>query len=159
MIEETLVLVKPDAVQRGLIGEVIHRFEQRGLKIKGMKMEWIDGTFSKKHYEAHVAKKFYPGLEEFITSGPLVAMVIAGVDAVKGVRKIVGDTEPHSSPPGTIRGDFAHVSYSHADEKGKSIANLIHASGNAEEARKEIKLWFTKEELHDYTTVHEKHVF
>ncbi|MEK6816480.1 MAG: nucleoside-diphosphate kinase, partial [Nanoarchaeota archaeon] len=117
MIEATLVLVKPDGVMRGLIGEIVRRFEQRGLKIAGLKMIRIDPGFAKEHYVEHVGKAFYNGLEEFITSGPVVAMVVEGVDAVELVRKLVGATEPKSALPGTIRGDYAHISYSHADEK------------------------------------------
>jgi nucleoside-diphosphate kinase len=157
MIEKTLVLVKPDGVQRGLIGEIIKRFENAGLKIAGMKMTWADKKFARQHYKAHVGKKFYPGLEAMITEGPVVAMAIEGVHAVAQVRKMVGDTEPRGAAPGTIRGDFAHVSYDYADKKGIAIKNLIHASGSKEEADAELKLWFKKEELHSYRTVHETH--
>ncbi len=159
MIERSLVLIKPDGVERGLIGKIISRFEDAGLKIAGMKMVWVDKEFSKKHYKAHINKPFYSGLEEFITSGPVVAMVIEGISAVETVRKIVGSTEPKSAQPGTIRGDFAHHSYSYTDKKGIAIKNLIHASGTKEEAKSEISLWFKEEEIHDYKTVHEKHVF
>ncbi|MFH0798217.1 MAG: nucleoside-diphosphate kinase [Candidatus Woesearchaeota archaeon] len=158
MIEATLVLVKPDGVMRGLIGEIIKRFEQRGLKIAGIKMMRIDPGFAKEHYVEHVGKAFYKGLEEFITSGPVVAIVVEGVDAVELVRKIVGATEPKSALPGTIRGDFAHVSYSHADEKKISIKNLVHASGNKKDAEREVNLWFSIEDLHNYTMVHDEHV-
>lgn len=159
MIEKTLVLIKPDGVKRGLIGELIGRFEQRGLKIVGMKMIWIDKSFARKHYSAHIKKSFYKHLEEFITSGPVVAMVIQGIHAVEIVRKIVGSTEPKSADIGTIRGDFAHVSYAYADIKGITIKNLIHASGTSEEAAIEIDLWFKPEEIYDYKTAHEEHVF
>ncbi|MDP2908924.1 MAG: nucleoside-diphosphate kinase [Nanoarchaeota archaeon] len=159
MIEKTLVLIKPDGVKRGLIGEILKRFEQRGLKLVGMKMVWIDKNFAKKHYSAHVKKGFYKNLEEFITSGPVVAMVIEGIHAVEIVRKIVGSTEPKSAEIGTIRADFAHVSYDYADKKGITIKNLIHASGTSEEAAIEINLWFKPEEIYDYKTAHEEHVF
>jgi len=159
MIEHTLVLIKPDGVARGLTGRIISRFEDAGLKIVGMKMVWIDKDFSKKHYAAHMSKKFYSALETFITSGPMVAMVIEGVHAVENVRKIIGNTEPHQAAPGTIRGDFAHHSAKYADANKKAVANLIHASGTKEEAVAEIKLWFKSEELHTYKTVHEVHVF
>lgn len=159
MIEKTLVLIKPDGVKRGLMGEIIKRFEQRGLKIVGMKMIWIDEHFSKKHYSAHVKKSFYKQLEDFIVSGPVVAMVIDGIHAIEIVRKIVGSTEPKSAEIGTIRADFSHVSYTYADTKGMAIKNLIHASGNPEEAAIEIGLWFKPEEIYDYKTVHEEHVF
>jgi nucleoside-diphosphate kinase len=157
MLERTLILVKPDGVQRGIIGRIIQRFEDAGLKIIGMKMVWVDKDFSKKHYSAHLDKPFYPGLETFITEGPVVAMAVEGLHAVEAVRKIVGPTEPKTAPPGTIRGDFAHHSYVYTDKKGIAIKNLIHASGSADEANDEINLWFSAEELHEYKTVHEKH--
>lgn len=159
MIEKTLVLIKPDGVQRGLSGRILQRFEDAGLKIVGMKMKWVDREFSRKHYRAHLDKKFYPGLEAMITEGPVLALVLEGLQAVELVRKMVGPTEPKTAPSGTIRGDFAHHSYEATDAQGKSIKNLVHASGNAEEAEEEIKLWFKSEELHDYKTVHEVHVF
>ena len=159
MMEKTLVLVKPDGVQRQLVGRIIQRFEDVGLKIIGMKMFWVDENFSKKHYSAHIDKAFYPGLQAMITEGPVLAFVLQGLHAVTQVRKMVGDTEPKSAKPGTIRGDFAHHSYEYADNQGKAVKNLIHASGNKEEAEAEIKLWFEKKELHDYKTVHEMHVF
>lgn len=157
MIEQTLVLIKPDGVERGLIGQIIMRFEHVGLKIVGMKLVKIDKDFSKKHYAAHVNKPFYKSLESFITSGPVLAMVLEGIDAVELVRKMVGATEPKTAAPGTIRGDFSHHSYSYADKKGISIKNLIHASGSKDEAKIEVALWFVKNELITYATVHEKH--
>ena len=159
MMERTLVLIKPDGVERGLVGEILTRFEKVGLKIVGMKMQWVDKDFSKKHYAAHVSKPFYKGLEEFIISGPVIAMVREGLHAVELVRKMVGVTEPKSAAPGTIRGDYAHHSYQYTDKKGISIKNLIHASGSVEEAKVEVALWFGKNELHSYKTVHEVHVF
>src|SRR3989338_10379952 len=115
-----------------------------------MKMIWIDKEFSKKHYKDHIAKAFYPTLEDMITSGPVIALVLEGVEAIEVVRKLVGGTEPKSAAPGTIRGDFSHHSYSYADKNKKSIANIIHASGNLEEAKQEINLWFEDKELHTY---------
>jgi len=159
MIERTFVMLKPDAVQRQLTGRIMQRFEDAGLKIVGMKMQWIDEEFSKKHYKDHIDKPFFKGLDEFVREGPVIAMVIEGINAIENVRRIVGSTEPKSAQPGTIRGDFAHVSYSYADEKGKAIKNLIHASGNKEDAEYEINLWFKPEEIHSYKTVHEQHVF
>lgn len=158
VLEKTLVLIKPDGVQRGLVGEILQRFERVGLKIIAMKMVHIDTEFAKKHYAAHVEKAFYPGLESLITMGPVVALVLEGIEAVPLVRKMVGATEPKSAAPGTIRGDYAHVSYGYADAKGISIKNVIHASGDADDAKKEIALWFDDNEIHDYETVHEKHV-
>lgn len=156
MIEHTLVLVKPDGVYRGLIGEVIHRFERAGLKVIGMKMIWVDEDFSKKHYHEHLEKGFYHGLEKYITSGPVVAIVIEGVNAVSVVRKIVGPTEPEKAIPGTIRGDYCHVNMNHADKKNKSIFNIIHASGTVKEAKDEVLLWFDPPELHSYKRSGEK---
>lgn len=163
MIERTLVLVKPDGVQRALIGRVIERFENAGLKIVGMKMVWADRNFAEKHYTEDIAirrgKEVREVLLQFITAGPVVAMVLEGVEVVEVVRKLVGGTEPKMALPGTIRGDFSHHSIAHTNELKKSIANLIHASGNKQEAEAEIKLWFDRKELHSYKTVHDIHVF
>jgi len=159
MMEQTLVLLKPDTVQRGLMGEILTRFEKVGLKIVGMKMVWVDSEFSKKHYSAHVDKAFYAGLEKMITEGPVVAIALEGLHAVELVRKMVGGTEPKEAVPGTIRGDYAQHSYSYTDNKGIAIKNLVHASGNIEEAKQEINLWFSPEEIFKYSTVHEMHVF
>ena len=158
-MERTLVLLKPDTIQRSFAGELITRFEKVGLKIVGMKMVWVNEEFSKKHYAAHIEKKFYPGLQAMITEGPVVAIVVEAPHAVSQVRKMVGGTEPKSAQPGTIRGDYAQHSYEYTDGKGISIKNLIHASGNAEEAKIEVELWFKPEEIHTYKTVHEIHVF
>jgi len=159
MMERTLVLIKPDGVQRGFSGRILQRFEDTGLKIVGMKMKWVNPEFSKQHYRAHLEKPFYPGLEKMITEGPVLALVLEGLHAVELVRKMVGGTEPKSAQPGTIRGDFAQHSYAATDAEGRSIKNLVHASGNVEEAKQEVELWFTPEELHTYKTVHEVHVF
>lgn len=157
MIERTLVLLKPDAVQRGLMGEIIMRFERAGLKMVGCKLVWADKDFAKLHYAEHVTKAFYPGLEKMITMGPTLALCIEGIEAVGIVRKMVGSTEPKGSPPGTIRGDYAHVSYGYADQKGIGIKNLIHASANITDATREVALWFKDDELHTYKTVHDQH--
>ena len=159
MMERTLIIIKPDGVERALVGEVISRFEKVGLKVAGMKMMWVDKEFSKKHYAAHIEKPFYKGLEEFITSGPVVAMVLEGLHAAELVRKMVGGTEPKSATPGTIRGDYSHHSYEYTDSKGIAIKNLIHASGTKEEAEQEIGLWFSEKEIFKFSTVHEKHTF
>jgi len=158
VIERTFVLIKPDGVYRGLIGEIIKRFEQRGLKIIGLKMVWIDREHAEKHYEEHKDKFFFEGLVDYITEGPVVAMVLEGANAVENVRKIVGSTEPKKSLPGTIRGDFAHLSYERADSVGKPMKNLIHASDSVESAQREIKLWFDKKEIHSYKLPYEEHV-
>ena len=156
-MERTLILLKPDAVQRSLMGEIISRFEKVGMKIIGMKMVWVDKDFAKKHYKSHIEKKFYSGLEAMITEGPVVAMVLEGLHSIEAVRKMVGGTEPKTAQPGTIRGDYAHHSYEYTDKKGIAIKNLIHASGDKTDAEYEIKLWFDAKELHSYETVHGIH--
>jgi nucleoside-diphosphate kinase len=161
-IQRTLVLVKPDGVQRGLVGRIIQRFEDIGLKIVGAKMFWMDENFGKKHYfdvAERRGEQVLKNLLKFMTTGPVMALCLEGVDAVEIVRKVVGSTEPKSAQPGTIRGDFSHHSYSYTDTKKESIRNVIHASGKPEEAKYEIGLWFSPDELHTYKTVHEMHVF
>ena len=159
MIERTLVIIKPDGVERGLVGDIIKRFENAGLKIVGIKMIWIGKKFAEEHYKSHKLKPFFKELVDFITEGPVVAFAIEGVHAVDNARRLVGTTSPHESPPGTIRGDFAHISMAYASKKGLGGKNVIHASGSKKEAEEEIKLWFKKDELHFYKTVHEVHVF
>ena len=159
MIEKSLVIIKPDGVERGLIGDIIKRFETAGLKIIGIKMVWIGKEFAEEHYKAHKSKSFFKELVEFITEGPVVAFVVEGVHAVDNVRRLIGPTSPHEAAPGTIRGDFAHISMAYASKKGSGGKNVIHSSGNKKEADQEIGLWFKKDELHSYTTVHQKHVF
>ncbi len=120
MIEQTLVLVKPDGVQRGLIGETIKRFEQRGFKIIGLKLVKVDKNFAEKHYSdiaERRGEKVFKSLMNYITEGPVVAIVVQGVNAVENIRKIVGPTESSSATPGTIRGDFSHTSFSYSDSK------------------------------------------
>jgi nucleoside-diphosphate kinase len=154
--EKTFVMIKPDGIQRGIIGEIITRFEKVGLKIVGMKFIHIDREFAKKHYSDHITKDFYEGLEDFVVSGPVLAFILEGVKAIGVARKIVGKTEPASAQIGTIRGDFAHINYSTADSKKIALPNLIHASDSSENAKKEIELWFSKGEIFDnYKTVHE----
>jgi len=159
MVQKTFVAIKPDGVQRGLVGEIIKRFENAGLKIIGIKMYWTDKEFAEKHYEEHKNKPFFEGLVNFIQEGPVIAMAIEGVGAIATVRKIVGGTEPAKAAPGTIRGDYAHVSYDYADKKKIAIKNIIHASANEEDAKKELKHWFKDEELHSYPRVEEKHIY
>lgn len=159
MIERSLVIIKPDGVERGLAGAIIRRFENAGLKIVGMKMVWIDKKFAEEHYQAHAKKAFFKELVEFITEGPVVAFVVEGVHAVDNTRRLVGATSPHEALPGTIRGDYAHISMAYASKKGLGGKNVVHASGSRKEADEEIKLWFKKGEMHSYKTVHEKHVF
>jgi nucleoside-diphosphate kinase len=150
MIEQTLVLIKPDGVLRGIIGNIITRFENAGLKIVASKMQWIDKDFSKKHYSEHLEKAFYSGLETYITAGPVMAMVLEGNDVIEVVRKMVGSTEPKTALPGTIRGDYAHISTKHANENKKSVCNLIHANSNIQDAAREIMLWFDPRDMHTY---------
>ncbi|MFH1400034.1 MAG: nucleoside-diphosphate kinase [Nanoarchaeota archaeon] len=162
MIERTLVLVKPDGVQRGLVGKILMRFEDAGLKIIGMKMIWADETFAKKHYTEDLAKrrgqKVRDMMVQFLQHGPVVAFCLEGVRAIENVRKIVGSTEPRAAAPGTIRGDFSHVSFSYCDDKGQVVKNLIHASSDKNDAESEIALWFDAKDLHTYRTVHDVHI-
>lgn len=161
-IERTLVLVKPDGVQRGLVGEIISRFEKAGLKIAAMKMQWIDEDFAKKHYTEDIAErrgeKVREALLKLIVSGPVVAFVLEGIGAIGIVRKMVGETEPKSALPGTIRGDYAHVSFGYADKAEQAIRNIVHASGDEKDAKAEIPLWFSEDEIFTYKTVHDKHI-
>lgn len=160
MIEQTLVLLKPDAVQRSLIGEIISRFEKVGLKIIGIKMVHASKELTSKHYsdvKTRVSEKVFNNNVKFLSEGPVIAMCLEGIHAIEIVRKMVGPTEPKAALPGTIRGDYAHVSYSHADAKNIVVKNLIHASSNKDDAKKEIDLWFKKDELFSYNLLHEKH--
>ena len=163
MIEKTLVLIKPDGVFRGLVGEIIKRFEQRGFKIIGLKMIKIDEDFAKKHYTEDISKRrgehVRSKLVRYIKNEPIIAVCLEGVNAIDNVRKIVGETEPSKALLGTIRGDFAHVTFNYADNKDIAVKNLVHASGSKEEAIREIKLWFTEEEMYNYKAVHDEHVF
>jgi nucleoside-diphosphate kinase len=161
-IERTLILVKPDGIQRGLVGRIIQKFEDAGIKMVGVKMVWMTPDFGKKHYFDVAQRRgeaVLNGLLKFMTEGPVLALCLEGINVVENVRKIVGSTEPKSALPGTIRGDFAHQSYAHIDKKGGAVRNLIHASGNVEEAKYEVALWFAPDELHSYKTVHEIHTF
>lgn len=163
MIERSLVLLKPDAVQRGFMGEIVMRFERAGLKIVAMKMVWVDEDFAKKHYReedivTRHGETVWKNLLRGISQGPVLAFVLEGVHAIEIVRKMVGSTEPRSAPPGTIRGDFAHMSYALADSKNIHIKNLIHASANAEDAKIEVAVWFGPDELHTYKSVHDVHI-
>lgn len=161
-LEQTLVLFKPDALQRGLVGEILTRFERVGLRIVGTKMLAPDDNHYFKHYEeigtlkTRAGDKIFDITLQMMSAGPVIAMVFEGVEAVALVRKMVGATEPKSSAPGTIRGDYSHMSYGYADDAEKGIPNLLHASGDVDEAEKEIAHWFTDEELFDYEALHEK---
>ncbi len=162
MIERTLVLIKPDGVARSLVGRILSRFEDSGLKIVGMKMQWVNETFAKKHYTEDLAIRRGEAVRRrmvaYLQTGPILVLCLEGINAVEVVRKIVGSTEPKSAAPGTIRGDFAHVSYEHADTKDEGLRNLIHASGDSNDAAYEVPLWFTPAELHSYKSVHDAHI-
>lgn len=161
-IEQTLVLVKPDGVARGLVGEIIKRFEQRGLKIVALKLTKVSKDLAQKHYTDDIAKRRGEAVRKrllnYITTGPVVAMIVEGVDAIDNVRKLCGDTESKAALPGTIRGDYSHISFKHADNKNIAVKNLIHASGNEKEAEYEKKLWFSIDEVHNYKRAEDEHV-
>ena len=155
-VERTLLLLKPDAVARGLIGRVLARFEDNLLKVVASKMVWMDADLTRRHYfdlEERFGPAVYNAMAEFMQSGPVVAFVLEGVEAVACTRKLVGSTYPDQAPPGTIRGDFAHMSQAYANARGIAVANLVHASGNVEEAAYEIDVWFTKDEIQQYQSV------
>ena len=188
VVEQALVLLKHDTLQRGLIGKILTRFEDAGFKIKGMKMMWASEELAKKHYHieetlaAQLFEKTKAGYDKegkkmpyktphelaqtiqswnitFLREGPVVAIVLEGPHAAEIVRKMVGSTEPRQSAPGTIRGDYAIVeSYALADTKKRVMRNLIHASDTATNAKREIALWFDNTELHSYTKELDKHL-
>ncbi len=191
-MERTLIILKPDAVQRGLVGEIITRFEKTGLKIVAAKMvkpskdladkhypvdrqEFIDGMGQKSldNYKEQgldplkelgssdphaIGLEIQKWLADFLTSGPVIAMVLEGPHAIEMVRKIRGHTLPIKANPGTITGDYSFDSSSLANKDKRPLRNLVHASGSKQEADFEIGLWFTKEELHAYDTIHQKHM-
>jgi nucleoside-diphosphate kinase len=154
--ERTLVILKPDAVARGMAGRILQRFEDASLKIIGMKMRTMDADFTRKHYfdlEERLGATVYNATAGFMQRGPVIAFVLEGEDAVATVRKLVGTTYPNEAQPGSIRGDFAHQSKAVATATGKPVANLVHASGNKDEAKYEVDLWFDESELYHYQTV------
>lgn len=160
-MERTLIILKPDAVKRGIVGEILTRFERVGLKIVASKMLQPDTEHYYHHYEnigKMVSRRGQRAFEvtlDMMNEGPVIAFVLEGVEAVKLVRKMVGTTEPKEAQPGTIRGDYAHISFGHADKEGIGIPNLIHASGDEKEAEEEISHWFSESEIYDYETVYE----
>jgi nucleoside-diphosphate kinase len=191
-MDRTLVILKPDAVQRGLVGEIMTRFEKAGLKLIATKMVRVDETLADKHYPKD-RREFIEGMghktlgsykeqglnpnEQFgtedphtigleiqkwlvdgLTSGPVIAVVLEGPNAVELVRKISGNTLPIKAEPGTIRGDYSFDSPSLANKQQRALRNLVHASGDASEAKYEIDLWFSDGELHAYDGVHQKHM-
>jgi len=139
-MERTLVLVKPDGVQRGLVGEIVGRLERKGLKVIGLRLLDVPRDMAERHYAIHVGKHFHAGLVEFITSGPVAAIAVTGPDAVAVVRRLVGQTMPNQADPGTIRGDLG-VS---------GLRNLVHASDSPETAEAELAHWFEAGNLLDY---------
>jgi len=177
-MEKTVIIVKHDGVQRGLIGEIIKRFEQRGLRLAGIKMIHADKKMAEKHYQLtekwivniaantrksweakgikvketdnQIAEKVRKWNMDYLTEGPVVAMLWESYHAIEIGRKLVGTAEARAAPPGTIRGDFTVDSYELADKKQRPVRNLVHASGNDEEASNEIKLWFKNEEVYDW---------
>ncbi len=185
MIEQSLVLIKPDGVKKGIIGKIISRIEEAGLKICAMKMVWANEELAKQHYQLdeewakNVFAKTKAGYEKsggimpykdhmelgqtiqnwnmkFLKEGPIIAMVVEGPHSIELIRKIVGPTEPRQAAPGTIRGDFASIeSFAIADSKQRVIRNLIHASDSKENGKREISTWFKPEEIHAYKNLHD----
>lgn len=136
-MQRTFIAVKPDGVQRGIVGEVINRFEKKGFKIIGLKILQLDRKTAEKHYAEHMEKPFFENLVSFITSGPIVAMVLEGVNAVESARKLMGATNPDNADPGTIRADLAHTMQ----------RNVVHGSDSPESAEREISIFFNESEL------------
>ena len=161
-MEKTLILLKPDALQRGIAGEIISRFERVGLTIVAAKVVQPSEEHYFHHYEtigkmiSRRGQEAFDVTVAFMQQGPVLAMVLEGIEAVSIVRKLVGTTDPKESNPGTIRGDFSHLSMSFANRQGITIPNLIHASGDVDEANQEIKHWFKSDEIFEYSTVHGK---
>lgn len=140
-MEKTLVVIKPDGVQRGLVGPILTRFEQKGFRILGLKLLTVSRQMAEQHYAVHREKPFFGELVAYISSGPVVALVLEGVEAIKAVRLMVGATRPYEAVPGSIRGDLALT----------PLRNLVHASDSPETAKAEIALWFPGHELVSYT--------
>jgi len=160
-VQRTLVVLKPDSVGRSIVWEVISRFERAGLHIVAMKMIRPDEAFLHQHYEgigkvlSRHGQKIFDITLKMMATWPIIALVLEWVEVVEYVRKIVWSTEPKSAAPGTIRGDYAHMSYGYADKVEIGIPNLVHASGNVEEAEEEIKHWFSEQEMFDYAPMHQ----
>jgi nucleoside-diphosphate kinase len=145
-LERTLVVLKPDSVKRGLVGEILNRFERKGLKLVGAKMLRVTPELAQRHYAEHHGKPFYPSLVQHITSGPVVALALEGRSAIAVVRLLIGATNPQNAAPGTVRGDYALG----------ITTNLVHASDSAESAARELALYFTNEEYLGYARVGEE---
>lgn len=183
-IERTLAIIKPDGVQRGLMGEIVHRFERAGLKVVGMKMVWVDAELLSTHYTddrlylesvgqkaldaavergqtmketaLEIGRRVRESNMRYMSTGPVLVMVLEGNTAVQTVRNMIGKTNPLTADMGTIRGDLTIDDFTQADSENRSVRNLMHASGDVAEATREIPLWFNKNELHDYQTVMDK---
>lgn len=183
-IERTLAIIKPDGVQRGLVGEILSRFEKAGLKISAMKMAWPDPELVGQHYAAdenyltsvgekaldnarqrglqvketalEIGQRVRESNMRYISTGPVLAFILEGNTAVQTTRNIIGGTNPLSADIGTIRGDLTIDDFIQADAEGRSVRNLMHASGDVEEAKREIALWFTRREIYEYQTVMDK---
>ena len=160
-MEQTLIVLKPDTIKRGLVGEILQRFERAGLKIVAMKMIEPDYDHYFEHYEkigemiSRRGQKAFDVTLEFMQDGPVIAIVLEGAKSVSLVRKLVGTTAPEEALPGTIRGDYAHMGFAHSDEMEMGIPNMIHASGDPKEAEQEIGHSFSGAEIHEYLTVHD----
>jgi nucleoside-diphosphate kinase len=160
-MERTLIILKPDAVKRAIVGEVLTRFEKAGLKIIGVKMLRPDYDQFYQHYEGiskMISRRGQAAFDitlEFMEEGPVIACVLEGINSVALVRKMVGDTEPQKAAPGTIRGDYAHMGFEHSNKEKIGVPNIVHASGDPTEAEEEISHWFSDSELFEYETVHE----
>ena len=155
MLERTLVLVKPDAIRRALIGEVLSRIERTGLRLVGLKLVHVTQELAERHYTyediaVRHGEEIRSRLVEFIADAPMVAAAFEGSSAVSVVRKLAGDTEPRKAAPGTIRGDLCHHSFEHCMTAKRSVRNVIHASASPEEAARELSLWFSEDEFVDY---------
>ena len=162
-IERTLVLLKPDAVTRGILGRIIMRFEDALFKVVGAKMVWADADLTRQHYfdlEEQAGTDVYNVTASYMQHCPVLALVLEGVDAIRGVRRMLGPSfSPGECPPGTIRGDFGHQLSAYANIRGKTVGNLVHASGNVEDAKREVELWFEADELFSYEILAEKYAF
>jgi nucleoside-diphosphate kinase len=160
--EKTLVLIKPDGVERGLVGEVLKRFENRGLKVVGVKMLRPSKKLAETHYH-DVATRYgdsiADGLINYLSDGPVVAIALEGVEVIKVVRMTAGSTYPNESAPGTIRGDYCHISKDYANGNDITVRNVVHASADAKDATRELKIWFKPSELVEYKRVEEIHMW
>jgi nucleoside-diphosphate kinase len=146
-VDRTLVLIKPDGVQRGLVPDILERFQTAGLELLGLNLTYPSEDLIAQHYEEHHDKDFYPTLLDYMVDEPVIAVAYQGVEAVATARKLVGDTEPHNAAPGTIRGDHAHTTTQHANSEDKPVKNLVHAAEDHDDAERELALWFDDEDL------------